>query len=55
MGKVLDVEERLYVCFKIIISMMSVKYFKCDLFYFRDLFKIRYNLLRCVIVFVVRK
>ena len=34
---------------------MSAKHFKCDLFHFRDLFKIRYNSLRCVIVFVVRK
>ena len=55
MGKALDAEERLHVCFKIITSMMSAKHFKCDLFHFRDLFKIRYNSLRCVIVFVVRK
>ena len=55
MGKALDAEERLHVCFKIITSMMSAKHFKCDLFHFRYLFKIRYNSLRCVIVFVVRK
>ena len=55
MGKALDAEERLHVCFKMIASMMSEKHFKCDLFHFRDLFKIRCNSLRCVIVFVVRK
>ena len=55
MGKALDAEERLHVCFKIITSMMSAKHFKCDLFDVRYLFKIRYNSLRCVIVFVVRK
>ena len=47
--------QGLHVCFKIITSMMSAKHFKCDLFHFRYLFKIRYNSLRCVIVFVVRK
>ncbi|ETQ02713.1 hypothetical protein P646_3399, partial [Acinetobacter baumannii UH11608] len=35
MGKALDAEERLHVCFKIITSMMSAKHFKCDLFHFR--------------------
>ena len=53
MDKALDAEERLHVCFKMIASMMSAKQFKCDLFHFRDLFKIRYNSLRCLIVFVV--
>ena len=55
MGKALDAEERLHVCFKMITSMMSAKHFKCDLFHFRYLFKIRYNSLRCAILFVVRK
>ena len=44
MGKALDAEEILHVCFKIITSMMSAKHFKCDLFHFRDLFKIRYRI-----------
>ena len=36
MGKALDAEERLHVCFKIITSMMSAKHFKCDLFHYRN-------------------
>ena len=55
MGKALDVEERLHVCFTINASIISVKHFTCDLFHFRYLFKMRCNSLKCVIIFVVRK
>ena len=55
MGKALDAEERLHVCFTINASIISVKHFTCDLFHFRYLFKMRYNSLKCVIIFVVRK
>ena len=55
MGKALDAEERLHVCFTINASIISVKHFACDLFHFRYLFKMRYNSLKCVIIFVFRK
>ncbi len=55
MGKALDAEERLHVCFTINASIISVKHFACDLFHFRYLFKMRCNSLKCVIIFVVRK
>jgi hypothetical protein len=55
MGKALDAEERLHVCFTINASIISVKHFTCDLFHFRYLFKMRCNSLKCVIIFVVRK
>ncbi|KGH48889.1 hypothetical protein GS19_16605 [Acinetobacter idrijaensis] len=55
MGKDLDAEERLHVCFTINASIISVKHFACDLFHFRYLFKMRCNSLKCVIIFVVRK
>ncbi len=55
MGKALDAEERLHVCFTINASIISVKHFTCDLFHFRYLFKMRSNSLKCVIIFVVRK
>ena len=38
MGKALDAEERLHVCFTINASIISVKHFACDLFHFRYLF-----------------
>ena len=49
MGKALDAEERLHVCFTINASIISVKHFACDLFHFRYLFKMRCNSLKCVI------
>lgn len=55
MGKALDAEERLHVCFTINASIISVKHFACDLFHFRYLFKMRCNSLKCVIIFIVRK
>ena len=55
MGKALDAEERLHVCFTINASIISVKHFACDLFHFRYLFKMRCNSLKCFIIFVVRK
>ncbi|ENW84679.1 hypothetical protein F908_00423 [Acinetobacter sp. NIPH 284] len=55
MGKALDAEERLHVCFTINASIISVKHFTRDLFHFRYLFKMRCNSLKCVIIFVVRK
>ena len=55
MGKALDAEERLHVCFTINASIISVKHFTCDLFHFRYLFKMRYSSLKCAIIFVVRK
>ena len=55
MGKALDAEERLHVCFTINASIISVKHFTCDLFHFRYLFKMRCNSLKFVIIFVVRK
>ena len=55
MGKALDAEERLHVCFTINASVISVKHFTCDLFHFRYLFKMRCNSLKCAIIFVVRK
>ncbi len=55
MGKALDAEERLHVCFIINASIISVKHFACDLFHFRYLFKMRCNSLKCVIIFVVTK
>ena len=55
MGKALDAEERLHVCFTINASIISVKHFTCDLFHFRYLFKMRSNSLKCVIIFAFRK